>query len=254
LGPVELSSGVDGAIAKGLSEIGGEFGFLRIFPGTDDHLVETAEKMKADLDPILAGPTFALPAGAGMNDGEVFELCVEGRGLGGLALEAERRDGRMDGQGGLDHAEILKGSVSEIAGVISNCVELAAPKWSKRPGGEMRGLMFSAGECEEPAAAFALGKFEGVIEFLRANCFEELGVLQNGFPGAVLLFGTGGGQDSLDGRAAGENTVRALPRDDPNFGAQLLPNSNDGGREQERIANMTQLDEEDLHSSQACMV
>ena len=63
----------------------------------------------------------------------------------------------------------------------------------------------------------------------------------------LVVFIRGDGEEVVDGGAAGEDSLSAFADYDPNFGVGiLLSRSNEGGRENEGVTNVLELNEKEL--------
>ena len=105
----------------------------------------------------------------------------------------------------------------------------------------------AGGEGKE-AGAVVVGEFEDEIEMGAA---EESGELQVGEPADLASLGgvrVCGGEDAVDLGAAGEDAVTGFADENPDFGVGVFFfRGGDGGGEQQRVADVAELDEEDSH-------
>ena len=103
------------------------------------------------------------------------------------------------------------------------------------------------GEGKE-AGAVVVGEFEDEIEMGAA---EEGGELQVGEPAELASLGgvrVCGGEDAVDLGAAGEDAIAGFADEYPDFGMWVFFfGGGDGGSEQQRVADVAELDEEDSH-------
>ena len=105
-----------------------------------------------------------------------------------------------------------------------------------------------AGSYGEEASAVVIGEFEDKIEICSP---EEGGELQVGEEAAGAALGgirVRGGEDAVDLGAAGEDAVTGFANKDPDLGMGVFFfRGGDGGGEQQRVADVAELDEEDSH-------
>ena len=105
----------------------------------------------------------------------------------------------------------------------------------------------AGGEGEE-AGAVVVGKFEDMVELCAAEEGGELQVVEPAELASLGRVGVCGGEDAVDLGAACEDAVTGFADENPYFGMGVFFfRGGDGGCEQQRVADVAELDEEDSH-------